>query len=134
MDFSLPWDQIIKLIVAVILGGLIGTEREFFHKPAGIRTHILVCIGAALLTMLSIEMFPNDSARIIASIVTGIGFLGAGTIFKEKHTVQGLTTGASVWLVAAIGIAVGLGSFFISFVTALLIILVLLLEELKFSR
>src|SRR3989338_9135196 len=99
----------LRLVMATLAGGLIGLEREVVHKPAGVRTHMLVSIGSALFALVTIEQLPNEAARIIAGIATGIGFLGAGTIFKAKDDVHGLTTAASVWAVAAVGLAIGFG-------------------------
>ena len=100
------------LLLAVFLGGLVGWERERQERPAGLRTHILVCVGAALMTLVG-DAIPNNGARIAAQIVTGVGFLGAGTIIREADTlgtpVRGLTTAASLWATAGVGIAVGLG-------------------------
>ena len=95
----------IRLVLSVIAGGLIGMEREVVHKPAGIRTHMLVSLGSALFVLVTIETLPNEAARIIAGIATGIGFLGAGTIFRSKSEVHGLTTAASIWAVSGVGIA-----------------------------
>jgi putative Mg2+ transporter-C (MgtC) family protein len=110
-----------RLILAAVLGGVIGLERELSGKPAGLRTNLLICVGAALLTELSIgvaalanqenaaagALFRADPARIAAQIVSGIGFLGAGTIIQARGNVVGLTTAATLWVVAAIGMAVG---------------------------
>ena len=98
----------LRLVISVVAGGLIGLEREVVHKPAGVRTHMLVCLGSALFVLATLETLPNEVARIIAGVATGIGFLGAGTIFKSKDAVHGLTTAASVWSVAGVGIAIGL--------------------------
>lgn len=100
----------IKLILAIILGGIIGYERERNEHPAGIRTHMLVCLGATLIMIIS-QSFSDqsDPARIAAQIVTGIGFLGAGTILHQGSIVRGLTTAASLWVVAGIGMAIGVG-------------------------
>lgn len=102
-----------KLLISAVLGGIVGYERETHERPAGLRTHVLVCLGATLFMILSIS-FRNDPVRIAAQIVTGIGFLGAGTILHQGTTIKGLTTAASLWIVSAIGMAVGIGgSFFI---------------------
>ena len=107
-------DVVIRLILAVVAGALIGLEREKTRHPAGLRTHMLVCIGATLITLTSIEMFPQNPPVITAGIVTGIGFLGAGTIFRDKNNVRGLTTAASIWAVAGVGIALGTGAYFMA--------------------
>lgn len=109
--------MVVKLIVAILLGSLIGMERETHGRPAGLRTHVLVCMGSTLFTIASYVIAGpqravgpiNDPGRIAAQIVTGIGFLGAGTIIHQGSVVRGLTTAASIWAVAAIGIAVGIG-------------------------
>jgi len=94
----------LRLVFATLAGGLIGLEREIVHRPAGIRTHMLVSLGSALFVLVALDAFPNDVVRIIAGIATGIGFLGAGTIFKAKNDVHGLTTAASIWAVSAVGL------------------------------
>jgi putative Mg2+ transporter-C (MgtC) family protein len=106
------WETALRLLLAVALGGLIGFERESVDKPAGFRTHILVCVGAALFALISREGFFGsgaDPSRVASNIVVGIGFLGAGTIWRTGVGVQGLTTAASLWSVAAIGTASGIG-------------------------
>ena len=124
-------EMIVRLILTVVLGGFVGWEREVYHKPAGFRTHILVCLGACLFTMLSIyfwysfHMDRGDPARIAAGIVMGIGFLGAGAILHEQGGVKGLTTAASIWVVASIGMAVGCGFYLGAIITTLLVVLVL---------
>ncbi len=110
-----------KLLLATVLGGAIGLEREMAGKPAGLRTNILICVGAALFTQLSVDVAQigyaadgrpyGDTSRIAAQIVSGIGFLGAGAILHGEGAVVGLTTAATVWVVAAIGTAVGAGAF-----------------------
>jgi len=104
-------DMLLKLVLAVVLGGVIGYERETHGRPAGLRTHILVCLGAAIFTIVSISFAgrTSDPSRIASQVVTGIGFLGAGTIIRQGNVVRGLTTAASLWTVAAIGVAVGVG-------------------------
>jgi len=100
-----------KLLLAAALGALIGMERETHGRPAGLRTHILVSVGASLFTLCSFAMAgaSEDPSRIAAQVVTGIGFLGAGTIFRQGNLVRGLTTAASLWTVAALGMAVAIG-------------------------
>ena len=112
---ALRLDLLGHLLLALILGAAIGWERERAEKPAGLRTNILICIGAALLADLSLQVAatssgPTDASRIAAQIVTGVGFLGAGTIIQSGGGVTGLTTAATLWVVAAIGMAVGLGA------------------------
>lgn len=121
-----------RLILAIILGGLIGFEREVKKRSAGLRTHILVCLGSCLVMLTSLYVFdiykgvvPLDPARIAAGIVTGIGFLGAGTIIRSGEAVRGLTTAASLWLVGGIGMGIGCGFYLATLFTTLLAIAVL---------
>ncbi len=110
------WDIIIRLVVCVLCGSVIGLEREKKGRSAGLRTHILVCLGSGLIMLISLYIFdiysgksPLDPARIAAGVVTGIGFLGAGTIITNRSGAKGLTTAASIWVSSAIGLAVGCG-------------------------
>jgi putative Mg2+ transporter-C (MgtC) family protein len=121
-----------RLLMAAVLGGLIGLERESMNRPAGLRTHLLVCTGAALIMMVSLNVYGlykgetnADPARIAAQVVSGIGFLGAGTILREGITVRGLTTAASLWVVAGVGLAVGAGFFLEAVMTATIVLLAL---------
>jgi putative Mg2+ transporter-C (MgtC) family protein len=102
-----------RLLLAALLGGLLGLEREWRHKDAGLRTNILIALGAALFTMMSIALTDGsgDPSRIAAQIVTGIGFLGAGAIMRTGGSIQGLTTAAMIWVNAAIGVAAGAGKY-----------------------
>ncbi len=125
-------DLLGQLVLAALLGGAIGFEREVQEKPAGLRTNILICVGAALFTYLSVEMAeqarpgtPADPARIAAQIVTGIGFLGAGAIIQARGHVMGMTTAATIWVVAGIGMAVGGGAYVEALGGTLLVLLVL---------
>lgn len=127
------YEIILKLTLACILGGLIGLERESLSRPAGFRTYTLVCVGSALAMVVSLDMYfqyhqtvTADPGRIAAQVVSGIGFLGAGTIMKEGATVRGLTTAAGLWGVACIGLAVGAGMYLPAIVTTLLILFVLI--------
>jgi putative Mg2+ transporter-C (MgtC) family protein len=127
-----PWELAVRLVVAMLLGGLIGIEREVSHHSAGLRTNILVSLGACLFTVLSLTGFGEvgtnpDSARVAAQVVSGIGFLGAGAVFRDKNRVRGLTTAAAIWLVAAIGMAAGAGSYFSALITTLLTLVVLVI-------
>ncbi len=98
------------LLLAVLLGAIIGAERQIDNKPAGLRTNILICLGAAMFTIISREMGGQESAtRIAAQIVSGIGFLGAGAIIRDQAGIHGLTTAATIWMVASIGMACGAG-------------------------
>ncbi len=125
---------IIRLVFATFAGGLIGLEREVVHKPAGVRTHMLVCLGSALFMLITTLNLPSESARVIAGIATGIGFLGAGTIFKARTDVHGLTTAASIWAVAGVGLAIGLGYYFVVLVAVGLILMILQLNKFDFFR
>lgn len=121
-----PWltlDLVIRLLIAAILGGAIGYEREQADKQAGFRTNILVCMGAALFTIASMHGFGglSDPARVAAGIVVGIGFIGAGTIIRrEAGVVTGITTAATVWVVAGVGLAIGSGLYILAVVTAVI--------------
>lgn len=120
-------DLTIRLLLSILFGGIIGIERESVNRPAGFRTHILVCVGSTLTMLVSLYIFELyegrtsvDPARIAAQVVSGIGFLGAGTILREGATVRGLTTAASLWTVAAIGLAIGSGFYFAAGITTVL--------------
>jgi putative Mg2+ transporter-C (MgtC) family protein len=103
-------EMVLKLLLAFLAGGLVGLEREQQDRPAGLRTHMLVCGGSLLFTLISLRLdAPGDHSRIAAQIVSGIGFLGAGTIFRSGSAVRGLTTAAGLWTVAAIGMGIGAG-------------------------
>jgi putative Mg2+ transporter-C (MgtC) family protein len=117
-------ELMLRVVLAFVLGGLIGYERELIERPAGLRTHMLVAAGSAAFTVASIFGFVGegtvrDPARVAAQIVTGVGFLGAGTIWRTSSTVRGLTTAASIWLVAAVGLLVGSGLYLLAVFTTL---------------
>ena len=131
---------VIRLLVAAILGGLVGLEREKHQQPAGLRTHIILAIGSALAMGLSIELaiefrplVPNgDPARLAAQVISGIGFLGAGAIFRYGATIKGLTTATSLWTVAIIGLVIGAGHFFAALVaTGLLLVTLSILDQVE---
>ena len=126
-------DIVLRLALAAAASALIGYEREKTRHAAGLRTHMLVCIGSTLITLTSLEMFPNDPARVAAGIVTGIGFLGAGTIFRDKNNVRGLTTAASIWAVAGVGLALGTGAYFIAVAATIAMLLTLELGRITSS-
>ncbi|CAG7649439.1 Protein SapB [Paenibacillus allorhizosphaerae] len=125
-------DLTIRIMLAVCLGGLVGLEREWNNHAAGLRTHILVCIGSAAIMLLSIYGFAafvnetnvrTDPARLAAQVISGIGFLGAGTIMRTGSTVSGLTTAASVWVVAAIGLCVGAGFYYVAVLSTVMVLI-----------
>jgi len=122
-------EMVLRLAIATLFGGLVGYQREKAEKPAGLRTHILVCLGAALIMQLSIYPFKGadnvDPTRIAAGVVIGIGFLGAGTIIRQGNAVRGLTTAASVWVTAGVGLAIGIGFYIPAVATTVFIIAVL---------
>jgi putative Mg2+ transporter-C (MgtC) family protein len=128
------WELTLRILFALAIGGLIGLEREFGQHSAGFRTHILVCLGSALIMLLSLYGFgifmnePNvraDPARLAAQVISGIGFLGAGTILRTGNSISGLTTAASLWVVAALGLAVGAGFYYGATLTAVLVLICL---------
>ncbi len=126
MVSHLEMEIILKLVLAAVLGGLIGFERQIHKKPAGLRTHTLVCIGAALFTIISTSSVdPSSVSRIAAGLVTGIGFLAAGLIFREEDKVRGLTTAAELWVLAAIGISVGIGFYYAAIVATIIVLIIL---------
>jgi len=148
MDFSAGfWETALRLVLAVAAGGCLGWEREFFEKPAGLRTHMLVALGAALFMIIGMDFseakeladteLDIDPLRVLQGILGGIGFLGAGAIIQAGGSVRGLTTAASIWLSAAFGVASGMGFYTVlaTGVVLALVILVLigLLERILFK-
>ena len=124
--------EIVRLTIAALLGGIVGLERQQRHKSAGLRTHILVSLGSCLIMLISYKLYAGvqgltnaDPARLAAQVVSGIGFLGAGTIMKEGLTIKGLTTAASLWVVAGVGLAVGAGYYVGAVTTTVLSVLAL---------
>ncbi len=127
MDTNLLTENIIRVAFAVLIGGIIGAEREFRDKAAGFRTIILITVGSALFTIFSMSMDPGFTrTRIAANIVTGIGFLGAGAIMREHGRIGGLTTAATIWLSAALGMGIGAGELIFVSISTLIVIIVLL--------
>ena len=120
-------DAILRLALAAALGGVIGLEREYHHKPAGLRTNMLIALGSAVFSILSVELgaAAGSPDRIAAQVVTGIGFLGAGAILRSGENIHGLTTAATIWVNAAIGMAAGLGSYVVAAGAAALTLIVL---------
>ena len=129
---SIELEMVLRILMAAALGAIIGYQRERAGKSAGLRTVVLVCVGAALFTMASIYGFgaAADPARVAAGIVIGIGFLGAGAIMRrEGGYIEGLTTAATIWIMAAIGLATGAGLYLISAVTTAVILIILFLPH-----
>jgi putative Mg2+ transporter-C (MgtC) family protein len=124
---SVPWCEAISILMSFVCGAIVGFEREKGHKPAGLRTQILICMGSAIFTAVSMSpaLGGREPARIAAQIVTGVGFLGAGSILRDRHQITGLTTAATIWTVSAIGIVVGAGYVFAGFCLSLGVLLVL---------
>ena len=121
-----------SLLLAVALGAIVGIEREYAHRPAGLRTHMLVCLGSCLFTIMS-SSFGGQPAQVAGGIVAGIGFIGAGTIWAEKDKVKGITTASSLWATSAIGLTIGIGDFQLA-ITVTLIVFVILASRILFRR
>ncbi|MDF2673874.1 MAG: methyltransferase [Clostridiales bacterium] len=145
------YEILLRFVLSIFVGGLIGYEREYQNRPAGFITHILVCVGASIIAMIQILiiedsihmllMHPNlanslkvDSGRLVSQVVSGVGFLGAGAILHNKGSVTGLTTAATLWVVACIGIAIGMGYYFLGITSAIGVFSVLVvLRKVKFK-
>ena len=142
--FLINTDMLIAIVLSIVLGFILGLEREITNKFAGLRTHMLVCIGSCIFTLLSIHAFPlaatadnpagfGDPARIAAQILTGIGFIGGGTVLRQGATVSGLTTAATLWVAAAIGMACGCEYYglavIVTFLTVLVLVLIRIFEK-----
>ncbi len=133
MDIQL--EDIIKLLAALVVGGLIGAERELRHKVAGFRTLIFICLGATLFTLLSLKLCggSGDRSRIAANIVSGVGFLGAGAIWRDGGRISGLTTASAIWVAAALGMGIGAGEFaLIALATGLLLVVLAVFPNLEY--
>ncbi|MEW6619739.1 MAG: MgtC/SapB family protein [bacterium] len=133
MDFR---DIILRLLLTVVMGGIIGAERQIHRKSAGMRTHILVCLGSTLMMLISLFIYDTfkdevnvDPGRIVGHVISGIGFLGAGTIIVTGGSIRGLTTAATLWVTAAVGLAVGCGFYLAAGITTLIILLALICLE-----
>ena len=122
----LPTEYIIQIIAAFVAGGLLGLEREYHSKPAGFRTMILICVGSCLFTILSSTFVANPD-RIASNIITGIGFIGAGVVFKEGINVRGITSAATIWIAASIGMCIGLKLYGLALFVAILVLIVLVI-------
>lgn len=140
-EIGVQLEALVRLAVAGLLGALVGYERQVRHRPAGLRTYTLVSLGACLFTIVSILGFPgSESSRVAAQIVTGIGFIGAGTIIQAQAqaqagpAVRGVTTAAGIWAIAAVGMAAGTGLYVVAIATAIAAFLVLRYVRLKADR
>lgn len=125
IDVAAEFDVVVRLLMAAALGALIGLEREIHEHPAGMRTHLLVALGSAGFTVLSVGPFSSpggDPGRVAAQIVSGVGFLGAGAILKEGATIRGLTTAASLWTVAAVGMAAGVAAWGVAVAASVIVV------------
>ncbi len=136
------YEILIRLGLAILIGFVVGLERERHHRPAGIKTHVLVCMGATIISLIQIEMIQDviaqiardpklvdvlrtDYGRLGAQVISGIGFLGAGTIMRTKGSIKGLTTAATLWLVACVGLGIGMGYYKISIISIALVMIIL---------
>lgn len=146
MEINFSVQIILQLLLSAVLGGVVGLEREYQKKSAGLRTHALVCLGSALFTMVSVESFYQlvnnigvsfDPSRIATGIATGVGFIGAGLILHKGPRIEGLTTAAGIWVVAAIGFAIGLKMYLVATIASVLtlgiLVLLRILEEKVFG-
>ena len=144
MSGAVELEYALRMLLAFIAGGIIGFERERHKNPVGFRTYVLVCLGSAVITMVGVETMQRtielvggrdvvkvDPVRLSAQVVSGIGFLGAGTILHDKNTISGLTSAASLWAAAMIGIAIGYGYYFIGIMATFLVEITLILSSLK---
>ena len=129
------WIMALRLLLAAVLGGIIGYQRERTGKPAGLRTHMLICIGATIFTLVSIYAFGDgvDPSRVAAGVVTGIGFIGAGAIIFRSSDgyIAGLTTAATIWVAAGIGVAVGSGLYVVAVVATAIVLIILFIPHIK---
>lgn len=138
------YEVALRIVLAIVIGGVVGFNREYENRPAGFRTHVLVCLGATVAALIQVQLgyyvvneiakTPNlsgvlsvDTGRVICQVISGVGFLGAGTIIRTKASVKGLTTAASIWAVACVGIAVGMGFYAISILSGIGIVIALVL-------
>ncbi len=119
--------QLLKVLVALVIGGILGLEREYRRKAAGMRTLTLICLGSTLFTILSVELgYPSSPDRVASNILTGVGFIGAGVIFKGDYTIDGITTAATIWIASALGIAIGMSHYMLAGFSLGIVLLLLL--------
>jgi len=129
MLMELQGETALQLLMSFVIGTAIGIEREYRSKAAGLRTMIMICFGSTIFTEISISIGESSPDRIASTIITGIGFLGAGVIFKDGLTINGITTATTIWIAAALGMAVGAGEYFIALVGSVVVLIVLTLFE-----
>lgn len=134
LSLSADLEVILRIVVAFLLGGLIGWERERHGISAGIRTYGGIALGACVFGILSLSLPGSDPSRIAAQVATGVGFLGGGVIFRQGDYVSGLTTAATLWATAAVGLAVSFGMYIVCIVTSLLLVLMLYLPRLPWWK
>jgi len=125
MDFEIDYEVGIRMVLSFLIGALIGFEREYHSKAAGLRTMIMICLGSTIFTEISLSIGLTSPDRIASNIITGIGFLGAGVIFKDGLTISGITTATTIWICAALGMAVGAGEYFIALLGTVIVLLIL---------
>ena len=132
MDIEFNTDYALRILISFAIGSIIGFEREYRSKAAGLRTMIMICLGSTIFTIISLILDPNSKDRVASTIVTGVGFLGAGIIFKDGLSVTGLTTASTIWIASALGMAIGVGEYFVAFFSSAVVLIVLsLLEKLQ---
>jgi putative Mg2+ transporter-C (MgtC) family protein len=125
MDFFVDHELGVRILLSFLIGAVIGFEREYHSKAAGLRTMIMICLGSTIFTEVSITIGNESPDRIASNIITGIGFLGAGVIFKDGLSISGITTATTIWICAALGMAVGAGEYFIAMLGSVIVLLIL---------
>lgn len=125
MEFEVDYEVAIRLVTSFLIGAVIGFEREYHSKAAGLRTMIMICLGSTIFTEISLSIGITSPDRIASNIITGIGFLGAGVIFKDGLTISGITTATTIWISAALGMAVGAGEYFIAALGTMIVLVIL---------
>jgi len=129
MNFDMDMEAALRLLISFGIGTAIGLEREYRSKAAGLRTMIMICLGSTIFTQISINFGGTSPDRIASTIVTGVGFLGAGVIFKDGLSITGITTATTIWISAALGMAVGAGEYFVSLIGSAFVLIVLIVFE-----